>query len=80
MYIIASCLLVWIICGIINAGLEFAYWQREFPRLSRYTTPCNTKYAWMDVLTGCLGLLITLSHGHHKHGWKSWFKERTYDC
>lgn len=63
--------ILWIICGIINYGLTFAYLQREFPRIAKKgRDDDDVSFSMLMSVTGFLGLFILLILGWYKHGFK----------
>jgi len=79
MFTIITCAIIWFACGFIAAGYEFAYWQRRYPMLSRYTTKTDASHAWIDVILGCAALFVVVARGHNNHGWKLWFGKGLYE-
>lgn len=63
-------IIFWVICGIIDYGICFAYFQRAYPRVSeeRYTE--DMLVAILAFFMGPIGLLASLFMGFYKHGFK----------
>ena len=65
-------LALWIVCGVIAAGLQYATVQREFPGIAAENRRADT---WLVIAFGCTGpvalLAVVISNavqGYH-HGW-----------
>lgn len=68
--LILATIIIWVICGILAYGLTFAYFQREFSVSSGvdYFIYCGVA-TYMGIL-GPIGLIIHLTLGNCKHGFK----------
>lgn len=51
---------IWIICGFINYGLGFAYWQRKFPTIAKDNYKSDMKFEFKISLFGLFALIPTL--------------------
>jgi len=64
-------ILGWLLCGILNYGLMFAYWQREFPSLAEDAYEEDRMHSLVSSLAGPCALIACLYHTEFgKHGFK----------
>ena len=67
--------LVWLVCGIISAGFEFAYLQGEYPSIAEMCYEEDRRWVLTKLMPfGVLGLIVILFHKSYKYGWKNPFK------
>ena len=60
----------WIICGTVDYAIVIAYFQREYPELSKERYVEDSLIAVLAFFVGPIGLLSSLLVGFHKHGFK----------
>jgi len=63
-------LAVWVICGVLEYGLCFGFFQREYPILAEEDRGDDKRRAFIAAMSGPIGLLSSLLLGHYKHGFK----------
>jgi hypothetical protein len=64
-------IIFWIIRGIIDYEIVFAYFQREYPRVSKELYVEDNLIAIFAFFVGSIDLLSSLPMGFHKH-WSKW--------
>lgn len=66
--------LLWITCGIIAAGWEFAYLQGEYPNIAEMQYEEDRQWALTTVIPfGIIGLIVAIHSASYKYGWKNPF-------
>lgn len=61
----------WILTGVIGYAGEFAYWQREYPRIAEESYREDMAKSMMFVIFGPINLLaVMFCTGFFKHGFK----------
>lgn len=68
--IIATVIIIWIICGILVYGGEFAYRQRKFPDSANKNRYDDQRYALLWSLFGPITLLVLFFEHGYKYGFK----------
>lgn len=61
---------IWIVCGVLAYGFDFAYWQRHYPSLADRDRKADRFNALMTGCLGPIGLIAIFLQGGHKHGMK----------
>ena len=66
--------ILWILCGVINYGLMFAYFQREWAIIAEDTYYEDVLFCTIASLLGPMALFVTLLFTGFgiKHGFK-WY-------
>ena len=62
--------LFWLACGVIDYGLIFAYFQREYPSLAEEDYCKHIFNALLGIPFGLAALLSSCTLGYYKHGFK----------
>ncbi len=70
-------IIIWLICGILAFGLDFAYWQRAYPTLAKLNYKRDLFHAFIAFLFGPIGLLtqalfLPLISFYGYQGFKYW--------
>ncbi len=71
--VIAVIAIVWIICGVVNYGFTFAYFQRKYPTLAENDYKRDRNMARWFALGGIPGLIgswIAARGEYSKYGFK----------
>ncbi len=66
--IIASIVVAWGLCGILEYGLCLAFFQREFPSLADQYRVADKRRALLYAFIGPISLVATLVCRHYGHG------------
>jgi len=61
---------IWAICSIISYGVFFAYFQSQFPRISRHYERSDQRLAMAVALLGPIALIVGIGMGLFRHGYK----------
>jgi hypothetical protein len=62
-------LVLWLACGVWNAGLLYAHFQRKFELIADETRSTTLVLCVFSVFTGPVGVFATQVTGFYKHGW-----------
>ena len=63
----------WIVSGVLAYGIDFAYFQRQFPHIAKEDYLQDMAYAMLWGLGGALTMSIGFFlSGFAKHGLKFW--------
>jgi len=63
-------LFCWVICGILNYGLLFAYLQKEYPTIAKMDYVEDRRGALIVSLFGPIALIVVTMMDGNKHGFK----------
>lgn len=64
-------LAVWLICGIFNAGVAYAYFQGQYPTIAQKMRGSNAVFALYMGIFGPTGVPVSVFGSKFlKHGWK----------
>jgi len=62
---------VWVACGVLNYGSNFAYFQENWPELAKEHRREDTRFSWFMAVVGPIGTLILLLEGDLlQYGWR----------
>ena len=61
---------IWILCGILNYGFVFAYFQKEYPSLAEKNYQKDLWFALTLIPFGMMSLLVTIICKYYIHGIK----------
>lgn len=67
-YINLSIILIWIICGVISYGLNFAYYQKEWPNIAEEDYRLHKIMCLLFAIFGPIILIDTLIRKKYKWG------------
>lgn len=68
-YFIAIGALAWCMCGVADAGLMYAYWQRRFHLIANEKRSFDTFFSIALGLFGPLSLVSTIFGGYANYEW-----------
>lgn len=60
----------WLICSVIQYGVWFGFFQREFPTIADKSYHNDKMRAIISALLGPIGLFASFLCGFFKHGFK----------
>ena len=63
-------MLVWVVCGVLSYGLNFAFFQRKFPTLADEEYARDLRFAVITSFLGPVALFANLCACGIKHGLK----------
>ena len=69
-YIIWIECLLWIVCGIISYGFDFAYYQREYSPIAKKDYKEDRIICVFFALLGPINLIEIIIRKNYKHGLK----------
>jgi hypothetical protein len=61
--------LLWVGCGVLNAGWIFAHYQRKFPEIAEKMLSADFSFARTMFLAGPAGTLAAFLAGQNTYGW-----------
>jgi len=59
----------WAACGVLNAGLMYAYFQRTFSEFADLFREDDTRRCILHSIFGPVALIATVICGFHRAGW-----------
>jgi hypothetical protein len=63
-------IILWILCGIVAAGIHYAYFQRRFPSLANEMRERDILHAYSWAIYGPVGLIVSLCLSERlRYGW-----------
>lgn len=60
----------WVVCGVLDYGISFAYFQRNWPTLSEKNYYKDMRHSAIMALAGPCALVGTWVAGCYGHGFK----------
>ena len=70
MYIEILIIGVWVACGIVSYGYNFAYYQREYPSLAEKEYKRDMMVCIFLSVFGPINLLVMMDSDEYRHGIK----------
>lgn len=66
------CIVIWVVCAILSAGIEFAYWQGKYPEIAKDEYQEDLGVSLLRGMTmGPISLImIFFLTGFCKYGWR----------
>lgn len=61
--------MAWFACGIYDAGVTYAYFQREYPRIADEMRTRHVLVSLFMVIGGPISILSSFTAGTYGHGW-----------
>jgi hypothetical protein len=74
-YTVIAIAIGWIVCGVLSAGIDVAYFQQKFPSLASYRKDLGFALL-MGLIFGPIALMVSFfTSGFCEHGWYLRYRE-----